>query len=125
MQVSTLQPREFVGLEYDRLARLIDTLGPAEGEMAIGAAMEDLAVLLQEACIAWDMSDLPALRMRGLGIQGTASRLGMPLLSRVAGDVIALCGTRDDAALAATVSRLSRVGEHSLFAVWDAQLPIG
>lgn len=125
MQVSELQSRESVWLEFDRLARIVDRLGPAEGELAIGAAMEDLAVLLQEAGIAWDMADLPALRMRALGIQGTASRLGMPLLSRVAGDVIALCGTQDDAALAATVSRLKRVGEHSLFAIWDAQLPVG
>ena len=91
--------------------------------MAIGAAMEDLAILLQEARVAWDMADLPALRMRGLGIQGLADRLGMTLLTQVAGDIIALCGSRDDAALAATVARLLRVGEHSLFAVWDAQLP--
>ncbi len=119
-----LQPRESVGLEYDRIAWLVDRLGPAEGELAIGAAMEDLAVLLHDAGLARDVSDMSALRMRALCIQGAAERLGMRLLAQVAGDVIALCGTQDVAALAATSARMGRVGEHSLLAVWDAQLPI-
>lgn len=125
MQVCKLQPCEAVGLEYHRLERFWKRLGARDGELALGAAMEDLAILLREATLAWQMSDFPALRMRALGVQGIAERLGMPLLVRVAGDVIALGHDADKAALAATVSRLSRVGERSLLAIWDAQVPTG
>lgn len=125
MQVQKLQPCEHIGLEFDRLERIWNRLGPEQGEQALGAAMEDLAILLNDVGVSWQMSDLPALRMRALGVQGIADRLGMPLLSRIAGDVVALCGTQDDAALAATVARLARVGEQSLCAVWNAQVPVG
>lgn len=124
MQVSTLLPREPVGLEFDRLERIWHQFGPEEGEIELGATMEDLAGLLHESLLAWEMSDLAALRMRALMIQGIGDRLGMALVSHVAGDVIALCGDRDDAALAATVARLCRVGEQSLIAIWDAQVPV-
>ncbi len=79
--------------------------------------------MLREIAAAWDGSDLALVRMRALGLQGMADRLGLTLLAQVAGDVIALCGARDDAALAATVARLDRVGERSLCAIWDAQMP--
>lgn len=124
MQVCKLQPSEAVGLEFDRLERFWRKLGPEEGELALGAAMEDVAILLQEAQVAFEMADLPALRLRALSLKGLSDRLGMPLLSYVAGDVVVLCHGADPQALAATAARLQRVGERSLCAVWDAQVPV-
>ena len=124
MRVSKLRPAEVVGLEFERLERFWRRLGPEHGEIALGIAMEDLALLLQEARVAWEMGDRRALRMRALALQGTADRLGMPQVRTVAGDVIALCSAGDEAALAAIVERLQRLGEGSLCAVWDAQVPV-
>ncbi len=124
MQVRKLQPTEAVGLEFEQLERFWRRMGPEKGELALGAAMEDVALLLQEAQIAWDMRDRKALRMRALGLQGVADRLGMLLVAQVAGDIVALCGRRDDSALAAAAARLQRVGERSLCAVWDSQVPL-
>lgn len=107
-----------------RLEYLWDQLGPDEGERTVSAAMEDLAVLLRDVLSAWTASDLTAVRVRAMGIQGIADRLGMGQVYQIAGDIIALCGTSDDAALAATIARLGRVGERSLFAIWDAQTPV-
>ncbi|MEM1388844.1 MAG: hypothetical protein AAF748_16360 [Pseudomonadota bacterium] len=121
--MSSLEPREKIGLELDRLNWLWQRYGPDKGELELVTAMEDMASLLHEISISWDVQDTKALRMRALAIQSVADRLGMPLVSRVSGDVIALCGTCDRAALAATVARLERAGEQSLIAIWDAQAP--
>lgn len=127
MQVCRLQLNEIVGLEFERLERIWKRLGPEDGELVLGAAMEDLATLLHEVMLAWEMSDVTAIRMRAFSIQGLGDRLGMPLVSHVASDVIALTTrhTGDAAALAATVARLQRIGEQSLVAIWDAQVPVG
>ncbi|WP_172297568.1 hypothetical protein [Pseudoruegeria sp. HB172150] len=125
MQVRKLLPCEDVGLMVERLEKIWLTLGPEHGEVALSAAMEDLAVLLCECNDAWTEGDPARLRLHALGLQGVAKRLGMQLLVRVAGDVIALCCMCDVAALAATVARLQRVGEQSLVAIWDAQVPAG
>ncbi|MDF0599340.1 hypothetical protein P1J78_01215 [Psychromarinibacter sp. C21-152] len=125
MQVCKLQPLEAVGLEYEQLERFWRRLGPETGELALGAAMEDIALMMHEAQMAWQLGDRPALRRCAAGLRGAADRLGMPLLCVVAGDVLTLCDDGDASALAATVARLQRVGERSLCAVWDAQVPVG
>lgn len=125
MQVQQLRPKEAIGLNFERLERFWRKMGPEDGELALGAAMEDIALMLSEIGVAWEMGDAGALRIRAFSLQGMAERLGLPLLAQVAGDVIALCFGSDDSALAATVSRVQRVGEQSLFAIWDAQVPVG
>ncbi len=124
MQLSRLEPTESVGLEIERLEWLWQRYGPERGEIELGVAMEDLAALLYESVTAWEIADVSALRIRALAVQSVADRLGMALVAQVAGDVIALSNAGDQAALAATVARMLRVGERSLLAIWDAQEPI-
>jgi hypothetical protein len=45
----------------------------------------------------------------------------MALVSQVAEDVILSIDRSDDTAVAATLSRLLRIGERSLTAIWDMQ----
>ena len=54
-------------------------------------------------------------------LTGIADQIGMNDLSRVAGDVTRCIDARDAVALAATLSRLQRIGERSLTAIWDMQ----
>jgi hypothetical protein len=50
-----------------------------------------------------------------------ADKIGMVTLARVAQDVGLCAGRSDAAALAATLARLTRIGDRSLSAVWDLQ----
>ena len=95
--------------------------GLPKAEAAICTAMEDLAVLLQYACTLVKGDDLDSLNMTARQIEGLAERIGMVKLSRVAVDVYLLCGRDDKPALHATVSRMRRVGEQSLIAIWDRE----
>lgn len=123
MRVRKLQPLETVGLEFERVEWLLNRYGPEKGEIELGTAMEEMAAIMHEVYVAWERSDAAAVRIHALALQSVADRLGMLQAARVAGDVIAVSSSDDAAALAATVSRLCRVGERSLIAIWDAQLP--
>ncbi len=121
MQVCKLRPSEAVQLDMRRLEEICLHFGCIGGEAAICAAMEDLAVLLERAQALWRAADFGELGLCARQISGIADRIGLAKLARVAGTVEALAGTRDDAALAANVSRLARLGERSLVAIWDVQ----
>jgi hypothetical protein len=124
MGISVLRPAELVALDYDQLEHIWRRLGPHAGELAIGAAMEELAALLDETEACWRACDLPGLVAAAAATQDCALRLGMPLVRRVATDVLALSHRQDDLGLAATVARLRRVGEESLCRIWDSQVPV-
>ncbi len=123
MGICILRPAESVALDYDQLEHIWRRLGPSAGELAIGEAMEELAVLLDETEACWQRCDLPGLMAVAAAAQVCATRLGMPLVRRVATDVLVLGHGRDDLGLAATVARLRRVGEESLCRIWDSQVP--
>jgi len=130
MQVSELRHDEAVYLDGDRLEEICHQLGYTGGEVAICAAMEDLASLMSAAGKLWQAGDVATLECTARQIIGVAERIGMSGLARVAGDVMALAATPDSGplgeshlatALSATVARLRRVGEQSLLAIWDRQ----
>jgi len=116
-----LRHEEVVRLDFDRLEQICDRLGHAGGEVAICAAVEDLASLLVGAANAWRRADLDTLDLGARQIAGIADRIGMTALARVAGNVAGLCTTMDDAALSACVARMTRLGDESLAALWRAQ----
>lgn len=130
MHVSQLRHEEAVHLDGDRLEEICHQFGYGDAEAAICAAMEDLAVLLQQAGKMWRGGDMASLEVTARQIAGVAERIGMAGLARVAGDVMTLAGTSDCAglgqshgsvALSATVARMRRLGERSLLAIWDRQ----
>lgn len=73
----------------------------------------------QNGCIAQAIGGGLAAAARG--IQPIATEIGMPLLGQVTRDVCACIESGDAIALGATLARLLRVGERSLYAVWDLQ----
>ncbi|WP_116134991.1 hypothetical protein [Tropicimonas sp. IMCC34043] len=112
-------PDEQLRLDSDNLDLLVTQLGAREAENVLYKALDDLA---RRLC------DLSALHRAGhwLQLAGTARRMaaiarpiGLGLLARVACDVAwnAECG--DTVALAATLSRLERIGDHSFAELWN------
>lgn len=121
MLVSELRHEEAVYLDADRLEEICQQFGYSGGEVAICAAMEDIADLLQQAGKQWRGQDLSGLEASARQAAVLAERIGMSGLARVAGNVMALTEGKDMAALAATVARMRRLGEQSLLAIWDRQ----
>ncbi|WP_198014606.1 hypothetical protein [Salipiger mucosus] len=120
-QVAVLLPDESAGLEPERLEALYARLGPKEGEDVVCRAMEELAFRLGQAQRFHDAGDDDGLIgcIRALG--AIADQIGMCALRRVAEDVVQCARDGDPVALAATLARLARLGERSLYAIWDLQ----
>lgn len=119
--VTKLRQDEPLRLDSERLAELYIEMGEARARVAIGRAMEDMAITLERL-----KGYLRAGRLRDLGasaarITTIADPLGLSSLSRVAGDVSIVAGRKDRVALAATMARLDRVAARSLKMVVDLQ----
>ena len=54
-------------------------------------------------------------------IADSASKIGMATLARVARDVDIVMARQDMAAIGATLARLRRVGERSVYAIYDIE----
>ncbi|MCE8007636.1 hypothetical protein [Aestuariivita sp.] len=119
--VTTLAQTEGVRLDQDRLGALYRQLGEANAEDVICRAVEELAVRLAHCERLWRDGDWDNLRKCVRSLVAISDQVGMAKLSRVAGDVSDAIDTQDGVAAAATLTRLIRVGERSLTAVWDLQ----
>lgn len=120
-EISDLHHQEGVRLAPDRLMALFARLGDAEAEQAISRTMEELAAQLLLARQAADMAAPDAVAAAAQTLCSLADKIGMVTLARVAQDVGLCAGRGDAAALAATLARLTRIGDRSLSAVWDLQ----
>ena len=120
-KVSVLEPTEGARLDSDRLNALYAQLGRAAAEEVICRAMEELAVRLSYIDEMYRARDWESLRKSTRALIAIAEQIGMMGLARAASNVIDCIDDRDAAALAATLSRLNRLGEKSLTAVWDLQ----
>ncbi len=119
--VKTLAQTEQVRLDPDRLGALYRQMGEANAEEVICRAVEELAVRLTQAEKLWRAGEWQDLRKSVRSLIAIADQVGMTKLSRVAGDVTDAIDHNDAVAAAATLTRLLRVGERSLTAVWDLQ----
>ncbi|MCA0941521.1 hypothetical protein LCM08_16025 [Salipiger pacificus] len=120
-QIAVLAPFEKAGLDPQPLEEIFARLGPSDAENALCRAMEELAYRLGEldrvhAQGRWQEASRHA---RELG--GIAKCLGMCSVARISEDVLTCLDDGDLVALAATVARLGRVGERSLYAIWDME----
>lgn len=61
------------------------------------------------------------LRRAARSMIAISEQIGMQTFASVAKDVSDLASGDDGTALAATVERLTRIGENSLLAIWDMQ----
>lgn len=120
-KVITLEQKETVRLDPDRLSSLYHQLGDANALDVLCRTVEELAVRLTNCERFWRQRDWAGLRKCAKSLVAIADQIGMTALARVAGDVAHSVDSGDVVATGATLGRLIRVGERSLTAVWDQQ----
>lgn len=118
-QVTILKPDEVVGLNLARLEDLYAQLGEAGAEDVVCRALEELALRLSHTEQCHRDARLGEMRKSARSLVAIADQIGMQSLSRVASDVTIAADSSDSVAIAATLSRLLRIGESSLCEVWE------
>ena len=119
MQVLQIRPREQISVNQDRLGALYTQLGEAGAEDVVCRALEDLARRLTHCEQHFRDAAWSDLRKSARSLIAISDQIGMADLAKVAGDVVLCVENNDATALAATLSRLFRIGERSLTAIWD------
>ena len=109
---------ERVDIDHDRLGALYAEMGNVGAENVVCRAMEELAVRLSECSTLWRESSLIRLRKHARSLIAISDQIGMHMLAQVAADVTAALDAKDEVAVAATLSRMLRIGERSLTAMW-------
>jgi hypothetical protein len=113
--------QENVRVNQDRLGALYAQLGEAGAEDVVCRAMEELALRLSHCNRLFASGNWAELRKCVRSLAAIADQIGMHILARVSQDVVQCIDMEDTIALAATLSRLLRIGERSLTAIWDLQ----
>lgn len=116
--VVNIRVTEQIQLDQVRLGTLYAQLGEAGAGNVISRAMEELAVRLAQCDTLWRARNRVQLRKHARSLIAIADQIGMHRLAQVAGDVTVCLDTEDDVAVAATLSRMLRIGERSLSAIW-------
>lgn len=108
-----------VSLDSDRLEQLYVQLGDVGAENVVCRALEELAARLShtEQCFRDNLLD--SMRKNARSLIAIAEQIGMEKLAQVARDVTHCIDEQDTVALAATLARLLRIGETSLYEIWD------
>lgn len=119
--VLKIRVSEKVYVDQDRLTALYSELGEAGAEDVICRAMEELASRLSHCSRMYRAEDWENLRKCVRSLIAISDQIGMVVLSRVCRDVIHTIDSGDQSATAATLTRLLRLGEQSLTAIWDLQ----
>lgn len=121
MSICQLVQDEPANLDHDQLGALYSQLGAVGAEEVLRRAMEELALRLSHLDRQYQNDELSELRKGTRSLIAIAEQIGMRKLAHIAGDVCHAIDQADEVAIAATLSRLMRVGETSLTAVWDLQ----
>lgn len=121
MQVLQMRPTERVCVDQERLGSLYQQLGESDAEDVVCRAMEELALRISHCDRLYRTSDWLELRKNSRSLIAIAEQVGLQKLAAVATDVMQSVDQNDEVAIAATLTRLVRVGERSLTAIWDTQ----
>lgn len=116
--VVNIRLAEKIQLDQVRLDGLYAQLGAAGAETVVCRAMEELAIRMAECEVLWRDNSTVQLRKHARSLIAISDQIGMHLLAQVAADVTASLDARDQVAVAATLSRMLRIGERSLSAIW-------
>ncbi len=119
--VTNLVPREGISIDNETLAHLRGVGNPQVVNRALGEALEDLALAMSRAAIAYRDDRFERLDAASRETAHAAALLGLDRLGRVACTVAVLTHSRDSVALAANLSRMIRLGNDALTAIWDLQ----
>lgn len=119
--VLKIRLNETVHVDHDRLGALYTELGESAAEDVVCRAMEELALRLSHCSRLHGAQEWNELRKCARSLIAISEQIGMLVLARVANDVIETLDAGDGPAISATLSRLLRIGEQSLTAIWDLQ----
>lgn len=119
MTVISLQLRESARQDTWRLIGA----APDDSERVerLGTDLDRLMDGLSRVSLAWHDQDADILRSSARCVAEKASALGLNRIARVARTVETLGRTEDEAALAANVARLLRLGQGFFKEVWELQ----
>lgn len=118
-KVVTCRPVELIFVDPTRLLQLARDRGAPRAELIVGLAVEEIAERLAAAEAAWQAGEVSRLAKVSRSLVGLSEEIGLSTMAAVAAEVAANADARDPHTLAALVSRLIRVGEHSIAAVSD------
>ena len=121
MEVGQMRAPEQVAVDRELRGVLYTEWGEVGAEDGVCRAMEGLALRMAHCDRLYRTRDRFGLRKAVHGLVAIADQIGMALVSQVARDVVTCIDQDGDIALAATLSRLIRVGERSLNAIWELQ----
>jgi hypothetical protein len=119
--VRKLLINEVVALDPHKLTELCVLHGEAGAEAFVGQSIETLSVGLSKVERAYVEQDLNSLAQHASELLPVADEIGMTTFSNVADDVIVCARAAEIMPLAATLSRLIRIADKSLTAVWDME----
>ena len=119
--VRKLLINEVVALDPHKLTELCVRHGEAGAEDIVGNAIEQLSIGLSKVERAYLEQDLNSLAQHASQLLPVADEIGMTTFSNVADDVITCARAAEIMPLAATLSRLIRIADKSLTAVWDME----
>ncbi len=105
----------------ERLEHLCAELGEARAETKVADALETIGALVRQIECLDPFQDWGALKEPLEALIKASDLIGMATLARVARDVLGCMERNDAVALASTLSRLHRVGERSILAIWDLE----
>ncbi|MEH6830488.1 hypothetical protein [Sulfitobacter sp.] len=117
-KIVKIRVTEKIQLDQVRLGTLYAQLGETGAGNVISRAMEELAVRLAQCDTLWRARNFVQLRKHARSLIAIADQIGMHRLAQVAGDVTSCLDNADEIAVAATLSRMLRIGERSLSAIW-------
>ena len=121
MSICHLVQDEPANLDYEQLGTLYSQLGAVGADEVLRRAMEELALRLSHLDRQYRQDELEDLRKGTRTLVAIAEQIGLTKLANVARDVAKAIDQGDSTAIAATLSRLMRIGEKSLLAVWELQ----
>lgn len=119
-KIALLAVEEAARIDLQRLEQIIRELGEQTAAQVIGAALEQLALALTHTLDAAEKDDPADVACHADQLSRLAWQVGLVTLAGVAIDVGSCAENRDRIGLAATASRLRRIGNQSLTRIWDA-----
>ena len=117
--VTVLRPVEGLSLDPARLAALYSEFGAPDAEGLMNRAIGEMALVMSSLVRQYTSRELEDFGRNLRSLRRVADHVGMTGLALAAQAVIHCLAARDARALAATWTRLLRVGQVSLASDWD------
>lgn len=119
--ITELRVEEPARFNPEKLEDLCKRIGDTQAEAEVALALERIAAFLDTLPEVTARCTVAELASALDAVIADADLIGMATLGRVTRDVRACLDSGDTVALAATLSRLDRVGDRSIHAVWDLE----